>query len=92
MLLPGNDESGQPVFVYRHLLNGRALRRGTIHRTALDDETSHSCWDNIDILTIRVDLDSLRAIEMWSRWMWSRVRECGARTIVKPLTAIWNVL
>ena len=41
-----------------------------ISHTALDDETNHGCWKSMDILTIRIALDSLRAIEMWSRWLY----------------------
>jgi len=72
VLLLGNDKLAQPVFVHRHLLNGRALRRGTIYRTALDEETNRGCWEAMEILTIRVDLGSLRSIEMWSRWLYGQ--------------------
>jgi hypothetical protein len=60
------------VFVYRHLLNGRALDRGTMYRTALADETTKKSGDHINVLTIKVSLDSLRGIEMWSRWLYGQ--------------------
>ena len=67
MLLCANDLDERPVFEHRHLLNGRALRHGTIYHTALADETTYDTWGDINILTIEVDLESLRAMEMWSR-------------------------
>lgn len=65
MLLVGSYSNNQPVFVHRHLLNGRALDRGTMYRTALADETTKKSGDQIKILTIKVNLASLRAIGMW---------------------------
>lgn len=43
-----------------------------IFHTALADESTRGYWDNINNLTIQVDLDSLRAIEMWSRWLYGQ--------------------
>jgi len=65
----------QPLFVHRHLLNGRALRQGKIFRTALADGTTFKedvDWNNIEILTIEVHLKSFRALEMWSRWLYGQ--------------------
>jgi hypothetical protein len=72
VLLVGSYSNNQPVFVHRHLLNGRSLDCGTIYRTALADETTKKSGDHINILTIKVSLDSLRAIEMWSRWLYGQ--------------------
>lgn len=72
MLLNGSDGDHEPTFVHRHLLNGRTLRYGKTFRTALADETTRGFWDDIRILVIRIDLYSLRAIEMWSRWLYGQ--------------------
>jgi hypothetical protein len=72
VVLRGNDPDAQPVFVHRHLLNGRALDRGRMCRTTLADETTDKSGDQINVLTINVNLDSLRAIEMWSRWLYGQ--------------------
>lgn len=59
--------------MHRHLLDGRALDRGKVYHTALADETCNlSTGDDIKILTVKVNLDSMRAIEMWSRWLYGQ--------------------
>ena len=61
VLLQGNGiGSIQPVFIHRHLLNSRALRHGKIFHTSLGDESTRGYWDSLNILTIKVDLDSPR--------------------------------
>jgi hypothetical protein len=66
-LWPRADEL--PVYVHSNLLHGRSLEAGKLYHTK-DLELGGPKWDELEILTIEVELRSCRALILWSGWLY----------------------
>jgi hypothetical protein len=60
-----------PLYVHSHLLDGRSLKTGHLFHTRVLKPGNFE-WDDIEVLTIKVDLVSRRALTLWSGWLYGQ--------------------